>query len=317
MLKEVDKDTWLEEIALQDTSIFDQPNYLEAVSLIYHTKLKYWIIYKEHKSIIGFATHIKNRNIIVPNHYSYSSFWFNNDKVGDYSFFEYLQEALGILKANFKYVSFRLPPNIKDIRAFNLLNFSAKVNYTYQKNTKFETVFNYRKDTQLKLNKALKNNFEFHFNEFNEDALKQQVSDFQFFGFTKKQSKFYESYFELLIANGFLKSFTVFLNSKLVASALVIVDFKNLKAYNLLLSTSKENNKTEASTFLYDQMINFFKLNGFNFFDLYGADMKGIANYKAGFKGDLETHYTVSYSFVNKYVYSITHKLKKFIKSFI
>jgi hypothetical protein len=87
VLTEATKIVWKETVAKQSVSIFDNPEYLELISSLYRTKIKYWIIYKKKKAIIGFATHIKNSSIIVPNHYSYSSFWYAEESVGDFSFF--------------------------------------------------------------------------------------------------------------------------------------------------------------------------------------------------------------------------------------
>ncbi len=314
MLKEVDRKVWEEEIASQKTSIFDEPDYLSTVSSLYNTIVKYWIVYKKDKAVIGFATHIKNNSVIVPNHYSYSSFWFDEQVISGFSFYEYLEKGLSILKEKYKYISFRLPPHIKDIRAFNFHGFTSKVAYTYIKQTNEELV--YRNDVKVKLKKAQQQGFEFSYNKYYEDVLRQQLEDFPYFGYSKAQTTFYRYYFDILIKKGFLKSFAVHQNKKLIASALILVDVKHKKGYNLLISASKTNYSGDASTFLYHQIFLHLKESNILFSDLYGADMKGIANYKAGFKGDLENHYIVNLGFSERFVTTTILKLKKTIKSF-
>jgi hypothetical protein len=315
MLTEVDVTVWKKEIISQDTSVFDEPEYLETISSLYGTKIKYWIVYKKNKAVIGFATHIKNASIVVPDHYSYSSFWFDKRGMADYSFYEHLEKCILLLKKKYKYISFRLPPNVKDVRAFNLHGFNTRVSYTHIKYVHGE--LNYRNDVKIKFKKSENQNFKFSYDEYYEEVLTQQLDDFSYFGYSKIQTKFYSSYFDVLIKSGFLKSFAIHQNEKLIASALVVVDFKNHKAYNLLMSASKTNYIGEASTFLYHQVFLHLKSLGIILLDLYGADMKGVANYKAGFKGVLENHYTVNLGFIGRYVSPKISKLKKFIKSFI
>ncbi len=315
MLKEVDCKTWESELVEQDTSVFDSVDYLQMVSELYETTLKYWIVYKNKKPIIGFATHVKSKAIIVPNHFSYSSFWVSRDEINGFSFFEHLDAALILLKSRYKFITFRLPPHIRDIRAFNLQGFSVKVSYTYLKELGKSVA--YRSNVVQKLKQADKQSFSFLVDQDYRNVLNQHTKDFPYFDFTKKQSDFYVRYFDRLIKTGFLKSFVVYNHERLIASALVILDTENRNAYNLLLSSSKNNNSTEASTFLYHNMLKHLAENGYDTFDFYGADMKGIANYKAGFRGNLQAHYTVSYSFVKHKITSSINGVKKLVKSFL
>lgn len=315
MLLEVDEKIWKTEIVSKETTVFDEPEFLKTVSSLYQTKIQYWIIYKKNTSIIGFATHVRRDSIIVPNHYAYSSFWFEKDLYGDFAFFEYLDEAVAQLKKKFRFISFRLPPQISDIRAFNGQGFSATVNYTYEKNLHIEV--DYRADLKRKLGKAEKQGFVFSYDQFYEDVISQQMGDFRSFGYRSKQSKFYLQYFQRLISAGFLKSFSIHHEGKLMASSMMVVDFKKKKAYNFLVSASKINYNGDASTYLYHNAFKCLKQLNIDFVDLYGADMKGIACYKAGFKGRLETHYTVTYGIKHKYLTPLIDKIKKNIKSFL
>ena len=312
MLKEVSQIIWKEIIIAQNTSIFDEPEYLETIASLHNTKIIYWIIYKNEKPIIGFAVHVKNKSIIVPDHFSYSSFWICNE-IGEFSAFNFLDEALIKLKKEFKFIKFRLSPVVKDIRAFNSNNFFAKVNYTYLNDT---VNLHFRKDIKKKINITCKSELEF-FNDSNYiEVVKQQIGDFKLFGYTDKRVEFYKSYFECLAKEGFLKSFSVKSKGMLVASSQVIIDQKESFAYNLLVSSSKSNYSLEVSAFLYDNMLKYFREHNIKTFDFYGADMKGIANFKSGFNGNLTPHYTVDYNFINKYALPSFYRLKKAIKKF-
>lgn len=310
MLKEVSKIIWLEVIKNENTSIFDEPDYLETVSFLHNTEIMYWLIYKDQIPVIGFACHIKKNIIIVPDHFSYSSFWVAK-KLGEYSSFNYLDNALKALIAKYKFISFRLSPQIKDVRAFNLNGFSAKVNYTYLNNT---SKFQYRKDISSKIVRAQNYELEFLNDDNYLEVLNQQIGDFKLFGFSKKATIFYKNYFDCLAKKGFLNSFSIKHKGILVASALIIIDKKKSFGYNILLSSSKKNDDLDVSAFLYDKMTAYLNYNGIETFDLYGADMKGIANFKSGFNGDLNAHYTLNYSFSNRFIYPNYQKLKLFIK---
>nr|MBC7611570.1 hypothetical protein [Pseudopedobacter sp.] len=302
MLKEVDKKTWQEAVSINRTSIFDDPDYLEIIAQLHHTDIKYWVFYKKNKSILGFATYVKGNIIVVPDHYSYSSFWFN-DELTDFSFFDVLDQSLKVLKGGFKNFSFRLPPQVKDVRAFNLNGCSSVVNYTYYNAT---SQLELRKNNEAKFKESLNYDLAFFYDEYNELVLEQQLNDFQNFGYKKSKINFYRKYFKELIDRKYLKSFGVFFEGTLKASALVIIDQNNATAYNLLLSNSKMQDKTDSSTFLYVKIIEKLKELGIQKFDLYGANMKGIANFKSGFRGDLIPHYIVKYS-------SLRNSLNKFL----
>ena len=303
MLKEVDKKTWQEAISINRTSIFDDPGYLEIIAQLHHTEIKYWVFYKKSKSILGFATHVKGNTIVVPDHYSYSSFWYN-DELTDFSFFDVLDQSVQTLKESFKNFSFLLPPHVKDVRAFNLNGCTSVINYTYYN---FTAQLELRKNNEAKFKGSLNYDLEFFYDEHNELVLEQQLSDFQYFGYTKSKINFYRKYFTELIDRKYLKSFGVFFEGTLKASALVIIDQDSSAAYNLLLSNSKMEDETDSSTFLYVKIIEKLKEQGIQKFDLYGANMKGIANFKSGFRGDLIPHYIVKYS-------SLENSLNKFLK---
>lgn len=295
MLKEVDKKTWQEAVAINRTSIFNDPDYLEIIAQLHQTKIKYWIFFRNEKAHLGFATHIKGKSIIVPDHFSYSSFWFN-DTLTDFSFFDTLNQSLQILKKNYRNFVFSLPPQIQDIRAFNLNDCLAKVNYTYINAT---DKIDLRNNNKVKWDEASKFDLKFIYNNHNDDILKQQLNDFQYFGYSKAKTKFYKNYFNRLIDSGYLRGFGVYLNGELKASSLIIIDEDKSRAYNLLLSNSKQKDSTQSSTFLYLKMMEKLKELGINSFDLYGANMLGIANFKSGFRGELCPHYMINYSATN------------------
>jgi hypothetical protein len=296
MLKEVDKVIWNEEINGRYVSIFNQAEYLQTISHVHKTKLKFFIFYHKNEAIIGFAAHIKRHKVIIPDHYSYSSFWIK-DSLGEFSRFDFIDLMLKELKLKFESINFRLPPNIYDVRAFNLNGFDTKVKYTYINKTENISL---RKNLSYKYQKSKNLDFLFSFDKYYEESLKQQVNDFTVFGFSKAQKIFYQNYFKNLIDKGYLKCFSIKIETNLIASALILIDFNKSTAYNLMLSSSKTNYSLESSTFLYVKMMEKLDELGIKLFDLYGADMKGIANYKSGFCGELKPHYLLEYGLTQK-----------------
>ncbi len=309
MLKEVDKDIWNKNISGNYDSIFNQTDYLGTVSNLHKTKLKFFIFYHKNQGIIGFAAHIKMQRIVIPDHYSYSSFWIK-DSLGEFSRFDFLDLMLKELKTLFKSINFRLSPQFYDIRAFNLNGFYATTSFTYFNKTD-EILL--RKNLSNKYKKSKSLDFKFFYNTHHDECLKQQIDDFHIFGYSNNQKIFYHSYFKNLIIKGYLKCFCVELNNRLIASALILIDLKKSTAYNLMLSNSKTNYSLESSTFLYLKIMEKLKDLGIEYFDLYGADMKGIANYKSGFCGDLKPHYTLRYGFYEKINERYSH-FKSFLK---
>lgn len=310
MLKEVTKFEWNEIVKNQVVSIFNDSEYLELISRVHKTELKFWVIYNQrNKPIIGFATHIRRRSIIVPDHFGYSSFW-KDTNLGGFSFFDYLDKALNDLKKMFNLIEFRLPPDIMDIRAFNHNGFTCSTNFTYLNQT--AEAGNYRNDILKKLKSSYKESFTFLYNENYEEVLRQQLNDFKYFGYSKSKIDFYRTYFQKLIDYDIMKSFCVYKNNELIASALVIIDFDIKMAYNILLSSSKTYS-SGVSVFLYDNMMRELNQRDVVMCDFYGADMKGIANFKSGFNGELVTHFTVIYSLVNSLKENLFIGLKRML----
>lgn len=314
MLKEVSREIWERTIKNEQTSVFDQPNYLELVSKLHHTKLVYYIYYRNEKALLGFSVHVRGKSVIVPDHYSYSSFWWN-DTLNDFGFFDALDSALKDLRGFYQSFSFRLPPKVTDIRAFNLNGCSVKVAYTYINEFMQDNIV--RKNIQEKLKQAKNYNFQLIIGHNIQEILNQQIKDFYTFGYTKSKIAFYQSYFFELIKSGFIKSYSLNLEGKLKASSLILVDQKSSKAYNLMHSTSKNNDNSQSSAYLYQQIIQDLRDDKIRSFDLYGADMKGIANFKSGFRGVLKPHYTVYYSAKRVYLMDSFGQLKSFVKKFL
>lgn len=96
MLKEVSKEQWIQIISEKSTSVFDDPDYLELISRLHRTVIHYYVFYRQEKHLLGFAVHIKGNSIVVPDHYSYSSFWWS-DTLTDFGFFEALEAFLSII----------------------------------------------------------------------------------------------------------------------------------------------------------------------------------------------------------------------------
>lgn len=313
MLKEVSKEEWINIISDKTTSVFDEPKYLEIISNHHKTKLKYWVFFRNSKSLLGFAAHHKGNKIIVPDHYSYSSFW-GDDSLGDYAFFDITDLAIKELKRRVRCFAFRLPPNIKDIRGFNLNGCRSEVRYTYFCKTNLE---DFRKDLTVKLKKSSQQYFAFLVNRNKKEVLQQQILDFHLFGFRKVKIQLLQKLFQDLLDKELFHSFELIIDEQLKASALVIIDPENSLAYNTFLSTSKNNDDSMASSLLYQQIMKYLNTIGIQNFDLYGANMKGIANFKSGFKGELTNYFVVSFSRKDFLIDDLKNKMSVYFKKII
>lgn len=312
MLKEVSKEEWIKIISEKATSVFDEPSYLETIAKCHRTKLKYWVFFRNNKSVLGFAAHHNGKGIVVPDHFSYSSFWYDQS-LGDYAFFDTVDLAIKELKKCVRFFAFRLPPNINDIRGFNSNGCNTEIRYTYVCATNFE-LNSYRKDLKAKLNKATHNKFEFLVNNDRDRVLEHQLLDFPLFGFRKEKIEVFKRIFKEFLDNEIFYSFELLLENQLKSSAIVLIDSSTSSAYNILLSTSKNNDDTMASSLMYYRIIQYLNENGFKNFDLYGANMKGIANFKSGFKGDLTSYFIVSFSLKNALFEGFNAKLLPYVK---
>ena len=94
-----------------------------------------------------------------------------------------------------------------------------------------------------------------------------------------------------------------------IGSSCVLVDQVSSEAYNLLISSGNTNYHTGVHAALYSFICKQLAETITNF-DLYGADIKGVADFKSSLGASLIPHYTVKYS-RRKYWFSQSLKMTK------
>jgi hypothetical protein len=223
----------------------------------------------------------------------------------------YLIETISELKGHYTQIEFRLPPEVTDIRPFQWQGFSYKVNYTYL-NPVEGLHFGYtlrarlKKSEQAGILSSVSSSFE--------KVWKHQIYDLKRFNFSNTLLKKLEVVFFDWHKQGFLLVYESNLNNKIIGSSCVLVDKKQSKAFNLLLSSANSNYQTEVHPNLYNYILTDLKGRELRTFDLYGADLRGVADFKSRFQGILRPHFTVKYNATNAKITAVLDSGIQFLR---
>lgn len=292
MLEELTETQWTDFIEVYpEAGLFDSHEFLGIASLVYHLQPRYYIYKKKESILLGFAVLTRKKSIVIPNHFYYSSILFKEAQSG-LARTNALTEALTQLKKRYNNIQFRLSPGFQDIRPFIWNGFYSRMNYTYvhQLNS-----FDYRDSVKTTISNAEKQGVTYAYDRNYAEAIKLTVHDFRQFQINPLKQKKHIRFFETLIAKGLLKSFSAYLNNQFIATALLLIDNRRKAAYNLHVSSGNQHYKVGVHSGLYNYFLRFFSEKGYREVDLFGANMKSIADFKAKFGGELKAHYDVEY----------------------
>ncbi|WP_256011591.1 GNAT family N-acetyltransferase [Desertivirga xinjiangensis] len=307
MLTEISKEEWIN--ITKDTecaSIFIDPVFLEPISRVFRYSIKYFMAEFKAKPALGFACFVKGKSIKVPTHFIYSGLWWDL-KYDTIKFRNLLIEAIGDLKRSYNSIEFRLPPPVSDIRPFQWQDFSYQVSYTYTRNT---TDLNFEYNIKSRVKKSFERKIVPSVSFSFSDVWNHQIHDLKRFHFSDRLLGKTKSLFKAWFENGFMLIYEARSPEGLVGSSCVLYDQHQSKAYNLLISSANSNYHTGVHAALYNFIFNDLRSRGINNFDLYGADLRGVADFKSSFDAILEAHYTTRYNGRAAFVKNLKSGLK-------
>ena len=260
--------------------------------MVFNCSLRYYINFSKNKPVVGFAFFVSDNRIKVPTHFIYSGFWWSV-KRDTIKFRNLLSEMLEELKRNFKNIELRLPPFFEDVRPFQWAGFSVGINYTYTRctsglNFEYNIRSRVKKATDLNLIPAVSGSFD--------KVWQHQIYDLKRFHFHTPLLAKVETLFHHWWQSGFLKIYEVESEGKVVGSCCALIDPDASEAYNLLISSANSNYHTGVHAALYNFIFLDLQAQEIKEFDLYGADIAGVADFKSSFDARLRVHYTVKYN---------------------
>ncbi len=292
---EIDKFNWSERRAsFNNVSLFDDSDFIEMVSAIYETKVRYLAIENQAKTVCLSAFYIKGNQIVIPSNFISSAFLLDAS-LSEVSYVKLIDELHSYLKKKYKKIAFRLDTIIKDNRPFKWNGYASDLRYTYHIDLK---LLNYADNVYRNLKKIDENKISAKELTNLDVVFSQHEADLIEYGFSLVQLKRTQHFFELCLAKGILKIFAVYEDTQLKGSSLVLIDDYQKTAYLSLLS--KVDQGTEHHTFLYDYM--FKQLYDLHYakMDLCGANTKGISLFKSRFNPKLVSYFMNTYSYTHR-----------------
>ncbi len=293
MLKEVSQAEWMATVVgSANYSIFVNPEFLAPIAFAYNYSLKYYLYHLNEKPVVGFACFCRGNKITVPTHQIYSGIWWDV-KFNTIKYREVLIQAIALLKKRYSTIHFRLSPVFNDIRPFQWEGFSYRINYTYIRGT---DALNFEYNIKSRVRKAAGAGIVCSLGKSFEEVWNFQYADLKRFQRTDSYINQLGGLLKECHERGFLTVYEARLGDKIMGGACVLIDRTTQKAYNLLIGSANSNYQTGVQAMLYDFIFNNLQKQEIKEFDLYGADIKGVADFKASLGASLQPHYTVTYS---------------------
>lgn len=202
------------------------------------------------------------------------------------------------LSERFDFVAIASSPQFVDLRPFYQAGWEIKVLYTHLLKLTSEEELHSRLDSAVKnkLNKARKLSV----------AVEEEEEASVFFPLWEMSlrrqgqrpfivaSRFREL-FEDLRRENLVRLFVARLGGEAVASRVAVID--RPLVYDWLAGADSDHFRTGANQLLVWEMIREFREEGFSQLDFCGANLPGVADFKASFGGELKSYYSLSRSF--------------------
>jgi len=308
MLKELTREEWIAITVGTDAySIFIDPAFLEPVAAVFTNKLKYYIKFLKDVPVLGVACFTKGNKIIVPTHFIYSGIWWDIDS-NTIKFRNTLIDLIAELKGKYRSIEFRLPPEITDIRPFQWEGFSHKANFTYTRKT---SDLNFEYNIRSRVKKSIAKGIVPSLSDSFKNVWHHQSYDLKRFHFSDRLLQKLGHLFESWLGSGFMYIYEADCEVDIVGSSCVLYDKKKSRAYNLLISSANSNYHTGVHAALYNYIFKHLQSEGIKEFDLYGADLRGVADFKSSFDAQLNVHYTVGYNRNLAFINNIKQKVRE------
>lgn len=272
---------------------------------------QYFLYRKKDKAIFSFIALVRGHEIKAPLHFFYSPFW-ADPNLTDTQYCQYLDEFLVSLLSQYKKIEIKLPIGIIDMRPFLWRNFSVVNYYTYIKQL---DSLDYYYVTEKNIRKARRAGYECRQEPLDEVSLDLNLK--LFFALKAYSSSRIQAISSLLKAMSAIENlicFNCYKNNELVASNVIFLDKKNKKAYTVLLNKIPRTNKDDVHSLLHDFFFTTLGSDGYEYVDLLGGDMQGIAPFKSRFNAKLEPHFLVRYSKRKSLIKNTVSKIKNILK---
>ncbi len=207
-----------------------------------------------------------------------------------------LDSIAAFLQENYYFIETNLSPEIEDIRPFTSYKYRVQPLYTYLINLDENNYEEYHSSARKAIRKAFNNNMTFEEKFHLEKFIQLHHKTFE-----RQKKKFPiddESLLNLLKSlyeNNLIRQFNIKYKKEIVASRLVVSDRINERVYDFLAVSNPELNSLGANSYLMFSMIETFK-SEFKIFDLCGANIPKIAEFKSHFDSRLKTFFKINWT---------------------
>ncbi|MDD3050478.1 MAG: hypothetical protein PHR06_04965 [Candidatus Cloacimonetes bacterium] len=262
-------------------------------------KLKFLNITKKNNLIAVFPVFFK-RNLFwiistkPPFAYYLKIFYTDSGKdllIKNPSYKKWIHEIISrYLNENFDFVQGNFDTFETDMRAFIWKGFSVKPAYTYSLDLSSFQENRIDRSEMNKLRKSLKTDFKVK-EEIDVGAIKTLANDY---GKTLNYNAEFYSFLDKLAEANLIYQYSVYDEENVISSSILLRDDHNLISYALVNLTLRNKMSTGVNSLLMIMIIKNIREKGYRFYDLCGANIPSIADFKSRFATKLETYYHFS-----------------------
>lgn len=304
MLIEVDKSEWDDSIEVLNLSLMFKSKYLEIVSKSFNTQIQYLLLKDSNSIAAAICVFYKNKKVYCPDNFTYTPLWLN-DTYSERKKNEFLEAIIKYLKTNFRKITLKLSPDIKDIRAFKWQNFNVEPRYTY---LRFKDA-NYHKSIKARLNRGVKILSEVLVRDTTSDDINLNIRFLNQLKTQKRNLIYNENFLNNLNEAGFLESFNIDIEGVPICSFIILLDKIKKVGYTLMINGADRDNEYYHAL-IYKQMLAWFDENDYDYVDFCGANMQGISKFKSFFNPQLQVYFLVKFSRLQNFLNPILFLIK-------
>ncbi len=315
MLKILSREDWIRQVEnIRPLMLNEQSVVVDALCTSNSLKPVYFLFEKKNKIVISFIALVDKHSIKLPFHFFYSPLWLE-PTLTETQYCQYLDEFIASLIVDYRNIVIKLPMGMIDVRPFLWRNFSVINYYTYLKDL---SQLDYHSTTTKNIKKASNAGYECFEEDLTQGNLTlnlQIFKDLKVYNSTK--IKVIQDLMAVMSEEQYLTSFNCYKDGALIASNLIFLD-KNYKiAYTVLLNKIPRTNKDDVHSLLHDFFFKKLKEDGYQYVDLLGGDMQGIAPFKSRFNTELRPHFQVTYNQKAVRIAQTVKKSKDVVKKLI
>lgn len=287
-------------------SVWSDQTLIKAIAHASHSALKFLLIYKKKNIVASMPLFVRKKMIWEYVYSPLQYYYYPIDKYYDpkAKFHENTVIDLEInktiahaLNEHFILSEIKLHHDIYDIRSFQWNHFFCKPLYTLMiKTGSLDKVHEYSYDKKKNINDATQLNFTISQDNHISEMIQTISSRFEKKKILNQDN--IEYYKDLLIQlkdYSKLKHYCVFLDNQLISFRSVIIDESNSIAYDFMASGSTRANSSGINSYLLHYIQNDLYTSGISTYDLCGANIPEVAQFKNDFAAHLQLYF-----FINK-----------------